>query len=180
VKRLPRTVPLDAQDGRSADRRPAIEGAIKRATERRDRLVDRVSDGLLTDAEARTGLEKIRQEIARLEDDRQRARFEASSSGSAARRRDELVSAAKNFPAMAKKLSGPALRSLVQPWIGAAQFNKQTRYLTLGISAPVPAADRLSYDQSSGESESIERPGDLITIRVRLSGGRRDRRGRYA
>jgi hypothetical protein len=114
----------------------------------RERLVRSIRDGLVTEAEARSAMEEVRervrsaqQEVARLEHADVAARdLEAE--------RERLIALAADFPARARAATGVELRELIEPWIESATFDKDTRELVLALrvvpsvqaSYPSPAA----------------------------------------
>lgn len=105
---------------------------------KRDRLVSAVADGTVTSAEVAAQLTMIRAQIADAEAIRDRARFAEQGARISPKERDDLLQFVFDFPALVKQAKGPALRELVQPWLASATFDKETRYLTLGIRR-VPA-----------------------------------------
>jgi hypothetical protein len=79
----------------------------------------------------------LRQDSERLMREREIADRYASDADRAAWR-DQLVAQALDFRTMATELKGPALRELVQLWLKRAEFNTETRELTMEIRR-VPA-----------------------------------------
>lgn len=145
---------------------------IRLALQRRDRLVDAVANGTLTDAEASRQLLAVRSEIDRLDGERQRARFPNVRAARLAESRDSIVKAAADFPAMAKRLSGPALREFLRPWIAGARFDKKDRYLYVDVRC-VPALASLPTNVSPDATGREQRePGPVVAVRLRVGGKR--------
>jgi hypothetical protein len=146
----------------AAEQRPQanarrLERAYAEAVKRRDRIVELVSKGTLTEEEAGGQLAAVREQIASLESERQRARFESKRSVSLTDVRDEVLRMALDFPTIAQQLSGPALRELIRPWLADATFDKWGRFLTLHIRR-VPSVGLFSSDSPETGSPSRAAP----------------------
>lgn len=118
--------PTDVDPRPVRARRAKLEG-------QRDRLLGAIADGAVRAAEAADRLEAIRAGIARTDAELHGLRFEGRRTDALYQERDRFLQAAADFPALAARLEGPALRDLVEPWIGRATFDKRTRDLVLGI-----------------------------------------------
>lgn len=137
-------LPAHATDTAASARR-------RRATleRQRDNLVAAIAEGLITRGEAAARLERLRSELAQLEETQQRAQFARRGAVVAQPERDRLLSLAFDFPALVRRLNGPALRELVRPWLEDAVFRKDSRRLTVVIRK-VPALPGLQLFTGPG------------------------------
>ena len=100
----------------------------------------------MTREEAAGQLESIRTEIAALSEQRTSERFTAQRANALESERDRILALASDFTAIAKRLEGPRLRDHVRTWLARAEFDKNTRDLTLTIRRiPAVAAFLPSY-----------------------------------
>lgn len=159
---------LDRASGAPADAEASARAAAARWELRRDRLVAAIAAGTVLPEEAESELERIRMAIAQLKATLHQLRFAKGRARGVASERDRLLDIAADFPGLASRLEGPALRSLVEPWIGTATFDKIERTLSLGIR-PVPATPSLVLYSSRERGEHDE--VDLI-IRTKRVGPR--------
>ena len=135
----------DAMSGTSGsvgDSEVAARVERARWEKKRDRLIDAVADGTLLPEETSAQLEEIRAALAQIEGQMQALRFSRSRTQSVRSERGRLLEIAMDFPEVAARLSGPALRELVAPWVGALTFDKVGRVLSVGIR-PIPAVPSL-------------------------------------
>lgn len=132
-----------------------LKAAIRKQEQRRVHLVDAIADGALLQVEAAPKLEQIRASIAELEAKRQARRFAGQRAKVARSVRDQLMSVAMDFGAIASRLTGAALRRHVEPWLGSVTFDKVTRELSLGIR-PIPFVPSLAL-HTSPESAGREK-----------------------
>jgi hypothetical protein len=116
-----------------AERRDVVEAERAGLKAERDRLVNAVARGTLTDEEVRVRMEHIRDRLEHLSTERQQLRFEGRRFSDFEAERARLMALAADFGTQAKRLSGQRLRDLVQPWLESAVFDKHKRRLTLTI-----------------------------------------------
>jgi DNA invertase Pin-like site-specific DNA recombinase len=135
-----------------AETAAALDKQIAEATAKRDRLVQAVASDTLTPDEAKTQLTELRRVLARLERQREALEQDHADARTLDAERDRLAALASSFRQAAKTLAGPALRELIRPWIASAEFNAETRDLTLEIRH-LPAL-------SMGDLTSMARPAD--------------------
>lgn len=119
----------DDQEARSR----AITTQRERAEARRTRLLRSVADGLCSEAEAQPVLAECRRDIDTATTELEQLRFEGRQAERLGSERERLVSLALDFPALAKRLEGRALRELVRPWLQRATIDKTKRKLVLEI-----------------------------------------------
>jgi hypothetical protein len=121
----------------------ALSAARAKLDRKRDRLVAAIADGVLEHSDAAAQLSQIRDEIAQVERRMEASRFRGRRARGVGDEREPLLQAIADFPALVKRLRGPDLRALVEPWIAHASFDKVTRELVLGIQ-PAGGIDLLS------------------------------------
>lgn len=114
------------------------QAELERLRRERDRLVSAVASGILRDNEARDHLAAVRQRLETVAGDIERVRFAERQQAVLASDREDMLRLATNFPALARRLSGPALRELLRPWLEDAIVDKDGRTVTLLIRR-VPA-----------------------------------------
>ncbi len=124
---------LGALSNRTLDTSASLARQRQRLERQRDNLVALLADGTLSKAEAGPRLERVRADLARCEASAQQTKFAGRAATVAQSERDRILALARDFPAMAKRLTGPALRELVRPWLADAQFSKRTRRLVVWI-----------------------------------------------
>ena len=124
---------IDKLLGAAPDTRRALETERTALEAQRKRLVERIGQGLIEDAEAKPVLADLRARIAACDERREQAKFTTANRKAAASERDRLLAMAKDFAARAGQLSGAALRELLRPWLAEATFDKQARTITLTI-----------------------------------------------
>ncbi len=131
-----------------------------RLDERRDRLIALMLNGTVTQAEGAGQMEQLRTSIADTERRIESLRFVARRRVPRAEERDRLVQMVMDFPALAQRLKGPALRALLERWLAAATFDKVTRELELHIR-PVPS---LAFQPATraGRDDPPQGPRPLI------------------
>lgn len=135
--------------GSVAEAETRLRKARARAEARRDRLVAAVADGVFLQDEVADQLAQIRTQLAGLEEELQGLRFAERRASGVRSERDRLLQLVLDFPALAARLTGPALREVVEPWIGSLKFDKVTRHLRIGIR-PIPAVPYLLAYNSPG------------------------------
>jgi DNA invertase Pin-like site-specific DNA recombinase len=129
---------LATAGGIVGDSEASLRGARKGWEQRRRRLVAALGDGTLLPEEAAEPLEQIRTALSEIEQKLQALRFTRGRARRVHTERDRLLELAGSFGRVAERLSGPALREHVAPWLGSLTFDKVSRVMTLGIR-PVPA-----------------------------------------
>jgi site-specific DNA recombinase len=115
------------------DKRAAMESEGKRLLERQKRLVDAITNGTVTEAEARSKLADIRVQISANDSEIHRIQFADRSPISTQEEIERIIANAQNVPAQLKRLSGAALREVIRPWIAKAVIDKKKRLLTLTL-----------------------------------------------
>jgi hypothetical protein len=126
-------------DDATADERRRLERERARLTTERERLVAAIASGLLTEAEARPALGRVREQLDRAAAAQDRLMFQDRATGRLEAERDELVALATDFRARAAEASGTVLRDLLKPWLADAVLDKEARTLTLTVRS-IPAA----------------------------------------
>jgi hypothetical protein len=87
----------------------------------------------VTRDEAAGQLESIRTENAALNEQRTSERFTAQRARALESECKRILAMASDFTAIAKRLEGPRLREHLRTWLAHAEFDKNTRDLTLMI-----------------------------------------------
>jgi hypothetical protein len=131
VHRRAMTAALERADAFARANTRTIEQVMRDVDQleaRRLRLVSAIEAGTITNADARERMELIRRERARLFAERDTVAVQPTAT---AREREQLVTEALDFASTAKILRGPALRELIQRWVGRAEFNTSDRGLTV-------------------------------------------------
>jgi hypothetical protein len=141
--------------------------ALAKLTARRDRLVAAIAEGTVTREEAAGQLESIRTEIASLSEQRTSERFTAQRANALESERKRILSLASDFTAIAKRLDGPRLREHLRIWLARAEFDKNTRDLTLAIRR-IPAVGAFLPSHLPGQTIREKGIGGLIMRRVSL------------
>lgn len=124
---------LTRANGSSEIAAVALKRSLASAEKKRQRLVGAIASGLLEHAEAADQLAALRSDIERLTAELDAARFGSRRIALADENRERCIRTAMEFPSLADRLQGPALRNLVEPWLQSASFDKRSRVLTLGI-----------------------------------------------
>lgn len=124
--------------------------------QKRDRLVAMIAEGTLLPHEAAAQVSALRSEIEVVEQRIEAARFSGRRGNQAQTERDALVRVALDFPALARRVSGPTLRRLIEPWLHALTFDKHERVVDIAIS-PLPALGVFlpDYGSASGVREYV-------------------------
>ena len=124
---------LTSLEGSQRDQRTSLSRDVERLEGERRRIVQAIGRGVLTDADAAGELATLRNRIDTLTAQQDQLRFTDRRTKVLAKERKPLLEMAADFPAMAKRLSGSALRELLRPWLQDAVVNKVNRTLTLTI-----------------------------------------------
>lgn len=130
---------LAAVLGDPEPRRMALLEERKALKTKRENLVRAVASGILSDSDAGGAMAEIRDGLARVETDLLRLEATAAAAEEIAAHRERLAALAADFAEQAARMGGAALRALLEPWLEAGTFDKNTRLLTL-IVRRVPAA----------------------------------------
>lgn len=120
------------------NRREDLAQQLRELERRRDRLVEAVEQGLLTNAEAQTRLTAVRADLERVTSEAQQARFAVAAATPNDRQREAFVALAKSFRLMVAQAPTIELRRHIAPWIARAVFNNETKELTM-VMRRVPA-----------------------------------------
>jgi DNA invertase Pin-like site-specific DNA recombinase len=104
-----------------------------RLAKERERLVEAVGRGLLTDEEIAPRLRVLREQIDKAEADGTRVRFQARQTHRLEDERTRLLALAADFAGQAQRLGGSDLRELLRPWLHKAVVDKVKRTVTLSI-----------------------------------------------
>lgn len=141
---------------------------------KRDRLVQAIADGVVSDVEARGQLAGLRQQLARVMQRREALEAATTRERTLDQERERLIALALDFPRAIRKLTGPRLREAIRPWIHRAVFNTTTRVLTLEVRH-VPASgvsgDSLGSLTSVGDSTQMAHHPDQKHDRAAVAGG---------
>jgi len=108
----------------------------------RERLVQAIAKGVLTAEDVREPLAVVRSELERLSAAAEQSRFEERRVQALESERARLLCLASDFPTLARRVQGLALRELLRPWIQEAEVDLTSRHLTLTVRR-VPAASVL-------------------------------------
>jgi DNA invertase Pin-like site-specific DNA recombinase len=112
---------------------------LERLRKERERLIAAVASGILRGDEVRDHMAAVRQRLDAVTANIEQLRFAERQHTALASEREQMLRLATDFPALARKLSGPALRELVRPWLQDALVDKERRTVTMTIRR-VPAA----------------------------------------
>lgn len=110
----------------------AAKARITKLTQRRDRVVASIADGVLTRDEAASKLDAIRTELATLQRVTRPQKPERRRTLHP-KLRAEVTRLVSDFAALARESKGRDLRELIRPWLAGAVFDKTTRRLALDI-----------------------------------------------
>ncbi|MGE0456448.1 MAG: recombinase family protein [Vicinamibacterales bacterium] len=142
--------------------------------QRKARLVAAIADGSLS---ARDAARQIQAEDRAIEEARRKieaTRFRSADRKQIAEERDHWLRLASDFPGVAARLAGPALREFVTPWLAHLTFDKLTRMVEVGVRP-----GHASFLASSSPEPTGRLKGGLILRRtlVRPVGARRAAHG---
>jgi DNA invertase Pin-like site-specific DNA recombinase len=146
---------LEARADTGAEPEAWLRTRRSKLEQKRDRLVRAVTDGTILPHEAAGELARLRAEIERATAELETARFRGRAPAVRSEDRDRLLRVALDFPAQAKRLTGQALRGLIEPWLHSATFDKVTRVLTLAVR-PLPLASAFPAFTLPGPDEHGE------------------------
>jgi DNA invertase Pin-like site-specific DNA recombinase len=131
-------------------RRIELEREKHRLTDQRQRLVDAIASGVLSEGEAARSLAELRGRIFFKDSEIERERFADRSRGSGTEEIERMVELAQDFPTQVKRLHGNALRELIRPWIADAVVDKEQRSLILTLWR-IPEAVKVFHLSTSPE-----------------------------
>jgi site-specific DNA recombinase len=131
----------------AADNNPVNDGRdLKMERRKLDRslsnLLDAVEEGTFTKQEVATRVSRLRNDLASISAEDERARFARKSQNRLREERERILALANGFTECVQGLSGAVRRALVAPWIQRATFDKNTRELSLTMRL-VPLTDSL-------------------------------------
>jgi DNA invertase Pin-like site-specific DNA recombinase len=124
---------LQDLEGTSETRQSGVRKQLRTLRERRQRIVGAIGRGVIGEVEASEELSVLREDETRLQSELDRLRFWDRRGEGLAQERGRLLKLAKDFPALAKRLTGAHLRELIRPWLQDAVVDKYKRTLTLTI-----------------------------------------------
>lgn len=107
-------------------RRVVLEGE-------QQRMVEAIAAGIISAAEARPTLERVRRQHAETAAALDRTRFSKRQAERIAVERTKLLALAQDFPALARRLNGVELRELLRPWIVSATVDLGQREVRVAI-----------------------------------------------
>lgn len=162
--RFDRQVRAARQSGRTVD---VIDRDIAAVRQRQERLVQSIEAGAITTLDAKARMTALREEVMRLTVEREQVAARQVRPRLDAEERERLVSLALDFRSLADRLKGPALRELIRPWIQHAEFNTETRELTMAIRR-IPARMGVSVSPLSPSSQN--RSSAVVVRTVKISG----------
>jgi site-specific DNA recombinase len=113
--------------------RQNLERERKRLMAEKDRLVQAIARGVLTEDEAKAQIETSRDAIGRITAEVEGLRFRERAAGGLREERNRLLALACNFKRATKKASGPELRELLRPWIADGVVDKNKRQVSVSI-----------------------------------------------
>lgn len=125
---------LDAAAGIAVDSEADLRAGRAKLERRRDRLVALIADGTLLKHEAAAELERTRRALEDINVRLETTRFGRRRARGARSERDRMLQVALDFPDAARRLEGPKLRQIVEPWVHHVTFDKLSRELELGIN----------------------------------------------
>lgn len=147
---------------RSAD---DVARELEAIRQKQRRLVRSIEEDVITAGEASARMDDLRRDADRLE--RELVSIETKAGGVSQRAwRDQLVTAALDFRTMASTLKGPALRDLIQLWLKGAEFNTETRELTMEIRRVPAIASGLFVTEGEPSATKGRRFSATVTRKV--------------
>jgi DNA invertase Pin-like site-specific DNA recombinase len=154
AEELDRTLAMLTDNGTA--RQAALRKEREQIGRQRDRIVAMVAADALSERDVRKQMAEVRSQLEAIESEIEQLQFSERRTSGVAELRDRLLSLAADFPALAKRASGPALRELIRPWLAKAVLDKKTHVLTLHIRK-VP--DVMGLGLSGIPSHSLAAPG---------------------
>ncbi len=118
---------------RRDDIRQTLQKEYKRLHAEKKRLVQAIARGTLADEDVADELTVIRDRLKYLKGELEAERFKVRQDNTLQEEKTRLLALAADFPGLAKRLEGPALKELIRPWVEDAVVDKQKRTLTLTI-----------------------------------------------
>lgn len=137
-----------------ASERGQLERRRRQLVKRRARLIEAIETGVLSTAEVQERLTQLRTDADAISASIEQLRFATVAVTPTAIERERVLATASDFATLAARLTGPALRRLVEPWIERAVFDKHTRTLTLVIRR-IPAAVSCAASASKVDTRRI-------------------------
>lgn len=156
---------LDVAAGGASVREQELEKERSALVERRQRVVDAISNRVLTDREAAATLTELRARVESIEAELERLKFAGRRLDTVGALRERMLALAANFAEQAARVKGPALRELLRPWVRDATINKQSRILTLVINrVPDIFGSPWAGERGSGEKRRAVRGGASMLL----------------
>jgi DNA invertase Pin-like site-specific DNA recombinase len=128
---------LDRQLASVADARSGARAQLERRRGELEaqhrRVIDGIALGAIDAEETRPTIERIRKERADVAAALDRTRFEQRQAVAIGAERDRLLAIARDFPGLAARLHGLALRELLRPWLAGAVVDLGAREVRLTI-----------------------------------------------
>lgn len=134
----------------------------------RQRLVDAVASGTLSQGEVSPRIQAIRTEMEQIATASERARFDERRLGGVVINREELLAQAQDFAGGLARLGGVQRREHLQRWLQAATMDKFTRTLTLSIRK-IPALGLFSVlTGTPGRASQYQKSHLVVTRKLQL------------
>jgi hypothetical protein len=159
--------------GGSRDRQLSIDKEKKRLVEQRQRVIDAIAAGVLSDQEAASKMSEIRVRLEAAQSEGERTQFATRRIKAVSEIRDRVLALTRDFSALAKRAKGSALRELIRPWLADAVFDKRTYVLTLTIRK---LPNVIPSSETDGCSTSTRVPSLSLPSRAREVGETMPRR----
>jgi DNA invertase Pin-like site-specific DNA recombinase len=160
-----------------AETRAALERRRDELEASHRRLVDAIAAGTLAAVDAAPSLVRIRRETEDAAAALERTRFASRQAKTLQTERDRVLALVRDFPALAAKLDGLALRELLRPWVESAVVDLGARAVRVAIRQ-IPAASGMFAILSSGGADATT---DKLIVRcsiplppIRRQGGRHE------
>lgn len=161
--------------------RNQLERRREKLLDERARLVKLASSGVLTEEEVAPPLHAMRDQLAVIDQELQRAQFAERRVDALGGLRAELLEQAAHFVSVATSASGPELRELIRPWIHSAVVDREQNVVKLAIAPlPIEAGFRLSTTGLGPDSRAEKEVVPLIRRILPLPPARSLRRKRLA
>jgi DNA invertase Pin-like site-specific DNA recombinase len=152
---------LAAQRRRSQGREAPAERAraLLRLRQERDRLVQAVAEGVLKREEAGPLLTRVREQLTRLEEERDQGRFADRRWTVSAEERQQLKAMARDFPRLLARADVATARALLGYWIAAAYVDGHKRSGRLVLrNVPVARLETFATKSEAARGRSRSRP----------------------
>ena len=141
--------------GGQENQRSALKAELACLKDSRNRVVQAIGRGVLRDDDASEELETIRQRKEQAGAALEQLTFEKRRSEAAQGEKSRLLKLAADFPKLATRLKGSALRELIRPWLQDGVVDKVQRTLTLTIRRIPDAPPFLRLEPSPGRGSPL-------------------------